>query len=43
MKRFLTENWLWILAPVLIVLGLLYAMGQMGGGTPSAGGHVYKL
>ncbi len=43
MKRFLAENWLWILAPIVIVLGLLYAMSQMGGDAPSSAGHVYRL
>lgn len=40
--RFLRENWLWIVAPIVIVLGLIWMASQKESGTRPAE-HTYEL
>ena len=41
MGTFLRENWLWILAPIVLVLGLVVAIVVFGSGDESP--FVYKI
>jgi hypothetical protein len=41
MKSFLRENWIWIVAPIVIVLVLFAVLIALGGGDDST--FIYKI